>query len=1512
MTILVSQEGSQSRTKKKRDGIDGQVLPLTRRGDGFHDVFYTLDIILGDSGATYPVLLDTGSSDLWVASKDCSACRDSPALYSPSESDTSIPTTQSFSNNYLSGSVSGSIYWEQVTLGSYTILHQALAAATTVENEALGLGFAGIIGFGPPSLSAIQRILPAGSGGGDQDGAAIVSNLFGLGDGIAPQSRNFSVTLDRPGFEDVERSKNAWPSRLGIGKHVEEIEHAFSGIDNNLHWLQLAQTSRGYTHWMTNLDAVTVWKDGTPNPVNIGLGGMAVLDTGGGNWLATKTICDAIYGSWGVSISQDGNYYVPCNDVLNMTITLGSSALSGATTDSVEIPIHPLDMSTFINNDRQANPTSCLGTLQLSQALGTTTFPAQMALGISFLRNVYTVYSVGSSSYFSDDLPSNAFGENDGGVPQMAVLPITNITLAMAEFHNVRILNLTPDGDKNQPQLDGNSSATMGTLGKIMLGIGSFIALCILLFVLRWVILSRRFKKQHGFSPSILGHGDGGGTEIGHQVKEFAEMIRRKTTLRLSRRRRKKGGMKRIAEPSEEAVPENIAGEVATRSAIGHAAEEMGGHAVSEMGHGVNEMGHSRTDSGGAHRQGSGPFAGFSLMTFIGARRIFGKHGYEPTHNPGASNSRYEMNDLGTSSDGLPTEDELRRRRFEEYQRKKKEEIEWKRRQNDTSVWSDVTWVDKGDGTLTPVGTVYGANLLPGGLLTPNETVVGSSAHLNQYGYPKDVDDFGAYKHQGGRDSSDGASTERGGSTLHGSQDLSPKGIGSMGQRGRMSGALVEEGGRRSRSASRDREFAPLLNPSSTSVPLWVQPSQASGPDGTSRPVHMTHKSIASLELNRPRREDSTQGFTSSPMPIPDSAGGNSSSRGNTPPLQTSNLEQNPGQGSGSFNPFNIPVTVHAPSNSSPHLVMPHRDRPALAVEPSLSPLTEVNSSEFVSTPGGTIANRLSVVPSNRTSLMGAVLGSHPNFNPDLQRIEAERNSLERQSSIGSSMESEVLVPLPISLMKLPRSWSPPKVPMKLPDDEDDRPLPVSNPPIIAPVFRPIEHSNTAPLNTRIASVATSSPLARPPINNPIPPLGTTVQPRDPSSTPRAQTSSQAENHNRNPYDMLGFDGFGLRDSRFPSFAQPHSIASGSQARPPNVRSASASASRPASVAVPDVTVRPRPRMTDPTLPRPQSEAYLQGGAGSSNLPPSRPVLPEKSRSQPNEMPKVQPIAQPTQYQPAQHQPPSVQYQPVQHQAPSVQYQPVQHQQSLQTVQTPEETVGSLVGNSITETPEREDMRDFLPSRPHNAPREQHSLPAIGSSRLPPAHTRTSEPATSSMGPRSRGPRPMGSSSSINTTPVSPGPRPRASSSTSTQGRTSQSSQGTTSDSPATRPQMSTSSSNSSLPPGAMAPTLPESRPRADSSVRRLPVPDNLTSPPAVLSLPATLETHSSGTSTPGYLSGIQTRSNTYSSNALSHGNGTGHEGTIASSWNTEIAGRDDAVYPPFTGDPVNMPKRRE
>ena len=112
---------------------------------------YTVDIHVGTNNQNMSVQVDMGSSDLvrshftisspsashslvlcgpaqWLASKQCSssACSSTGGrLYDPS---TATATNTDFNIDYLAGSVSGPIYWDQVTVGGYTVDNQALGA----------------------------------------------------------------------------------------------------------------------------------------------------------------------------------------------------------------------------------------------------------------------------------------------------------------------------------------------------------------------------------------------------------------------------------------------------------------------------------------------------------------------------------------------------------------------------------------------------------------------------------------------------------------------------------------------------------------------------------------------------------------------------------------------------------------------------------------------------------------------------------------------------------------------------------------------------------------------------------------------------------------------------------------------------------------------------------------------------------------------------------------------------------------------------------------------------------------------------------------------------------------------------------------------------------------------------------------------------------------------------------------------------------------------------------------
>jgi hypothetical protein len=64
--------------------------------------------------------------------------------------------------------------------------------------------------------------------------------------------------------------------------------------------------------WKTDIRAITVYIDGNPRPVNVGLGlkgtayPIAVLDSGVPLILTTTTIANGIYGALGIGPASDG------------------------------------------------------------------------------------------------------------------------------------------------------------------------------------------------------------------------------------------------------------------------------------------------------------------------------------------------------------------------------------------------------------------------------------------------------------------------------------------------------------------------------------------------------------------------------------------------------------------------------------------------------------------------------------------------------------------------------------------------------------------------------------------------------------------------------------------------------------------------------------------------------------------------------------------------------------------------------------------------------------------------------------------------------------------------------------------------------------------------------------------------------------------------------------------------------------------------------------------------------
>ncbi|KAF2173916.1 hypothetical protein M409DRAFT_16184 [Zasmidium cellare ATCC 36951] len=315
--------------------------------DNFLNAQYFSEIEIGTPPQNFKVVLDTGSSNLWVPSQDCGsiACY-LHSKYDHSESSTYKKNGSDFAIRYGSGSLEGYVSQDTVAIGDLSIKNQLFAEATAEPGLAFAFGrFDGILGLGYDTISV---------------------------NGIPPPFYNM---IDQ-GLLD----EKVFAFYLSDTNEGSESEAIFGGVDKSHYSGDLTKIPlRRKAYWEVDLDAIT-FGDQTAEIDSTG----AILDTGTSLLALPSTLAELLNKEIGAKKSYNGQYTVECSkrdSLPDLTFTLTGHNFTIGPYDYI-LEVQGSCISAFMGFDipEPAGPLAILGD--------------------AFLRKWYSVY----------DLENNAVG----------------------------------------------------------------------------------------------------------------------------------------------------------------------------------------------------------------------------------------------------------------------------------------------------------------------------------------------------------------------------------------------------------------------------------------------------------------------------------------------------------------------------------------------------------------------------------------------------------------------------------------------------------------------------------------------------------------------------------------------------------------------------------------------------------------------------------------------------------------------------------------------------------------------------------------------------------------------------------------------------------------------------------------------------------------------------------------------------------------------------------------------
>jgi hypothetical protein len=311
----------------------------------YDDIVYVARIQLGTPAQNFDIILDTGSSNLWVPDKTCTAgaCA-RKNKYDSSKSSSYVANGQHWSIRYGTGSASGILGQDKLCLGDSNLCYntQVFGMATSIAPFFANQPLDGILGLGWPAISV---------------------------DHVVPPIQNLLPTLDMPLF-------TVWLARVGAQDNVRNGGlFTYGALDSThcsdtINYVPLSSM----TYWQFLMTGISVGSYSMTHNWQV------ISDTGtsliGGPTAAIRGIGNALHATFN---PQYGLWMLPCStQVPPAMLTIGGMQYTIPPNQYLE----PL----------QAGSSQCYLTFFDFGGAG---FGPAWILGDTFIRSYCNIYHVG-------------------------------------------------------------------------------------------------------------------------------------------------------------------------------------------------------------------------------------------------------------------------------------------------------------------------------------------------------------------------------------------------------------------------------------------------------------------------------------------------------------------------------------------------------------------------------------------------------------------------------------------------------------------------------------------------------------------------------------------------------------------------------------------------------------------------------------------------------------------------------------------------------------------------------------------------------------------------------------------------------------------------------------------------------------------------------------------------------------------------------------------------------------